>query len=136
MILTPYFEKIVSDHLRDHADVSALGARVVGKTPKSVTDPWVRVTQLDAGQTANDRADHLVEGYLQLDCYAGADGGQPEANLLVRTVRGALQELPGIYDEAVVSSCRINGAARIPDTDFEPARERFVLTASVHAHAV
>lgn len=136
LTLTPDGEKLVSDFLRDHPDLAELGARVVSKTPPDRATPWVRVTQLDAGQATRDPSDHLVEFFLQLDCYAGADGGKPQASLLTRTARAALQTIAqASHADAVVTGCRISGAARVPDTDFEPARERFVLTATVWAHA-
>lgn len=131
--LSPYIEKIVSDHLRSHADVQTLGARVVGKTPENTDTPWVRVTQL--GGRDEDVPGHFVSYLVQLDCYAGKSGGQPEANLLQRTVRAALTEIGGVHGDAVVSGAMVVNAARIPDEDFEEARERFALTANVWAHS-
>jgi hypothetical protein len=131
----PYAEKIVSDYLREHAAVSAITTRIVGKPPSSQTDPWVMVTQLAAAQEVASITDHLIAFMLQFDCYAGATGGQPEANLLARTVRAALQDIAtASHDDAVVTGCRLIGHARIPDTDFEPQRERFALTAEVYIH--
>lgn len=131
--LSPYIEKIVSDFLRSHDTIEALGARVVGKTPESTDTPWVRVTQL--GGLDEDVAGHFVSYLIQLDCYAGADGGQPEANLLQRTVRAALTEIAGVHGDAVVSGARVVNAARVPDDDFEEARERFILTVETWAHS-
>lgn len=136
--MSPYIEKIVSDYLRDHPAVEALGARVVGKTPQNTDTPWVKVTQIGGYQ--RDRADHLAEFTLQLDCYAAKDGrdvdGQPGANLLKRTVRAALVGLRDVeHDGAVVTHSRVVGEARIPDSDVDtPARERFALTVEVFAH--
>lgn len=128
--MIPNGEKVVADHVRD-----ATGYRVVSKTPDTIVDPWIRYTQLDARQIR--RPDHLVEFYIQFDCYAGKDGGQPEATAIGRELRAALQELPGTSDdEVVVSEVRINGDARIPDLDFEGARERKVLTALIYMHSV
>lgn len=131
--MIPYAEKIVSDYLREHPAIEALQARVVGKTPGTTALPWVRVTQLDAAASGGHRSDHLIEFYFQLDCYAGADKsgnseGQPGANTLARTVREALIAMPDADHEAVVNGVDIRSMARIPDTDLEPARERFVLT--------
>lgn len=135
--MIPYVEKIASDYLRDHPDVEALGARVVGKTPSSTSEPWVRVTQLDAANEPTSRPEHLIDYLIQFDCYAGSDGGQPEANLLTRTVRAALHDMPDAdHDDAVVTDVRFTSMARIPDVEFEPARERFVLDATVYMHAV
>lgn len=127
--MIPDCEKIVSDYLRD-----SLGKRVVGKPPSSTVDAWIQVTQLAAIQ--NDPADHLVEFYLQFDCYAGATGGQPEANLLARTVREFLIALNGTQADAVISVVRIAGDVRLPDTSFDPARDRRILSAHAWAHTV
>jgi hypothetical protein len=132
----PDGEKITSRYLREHADVAALVDRVVGKTPDTTSTPWVRLTQLDATNAPGSRREHLISYLLQLDCYAGADGGQPEAKLLARTVRAALELMPdATHDGAVCTSVRIVGDVRRPDTDFEKARERVILTAIVHLHA-
>ncbi len=128
-------EKLVGGYLRSHPSVAMLGARVVGKTPDNVQSAWVRVTQLDDRAVGGSRSDHLIEYMLQLDIYAGANGGQPEASLLSRTVREALRTLPGERTGGVVTGVEFVGAIRIPDTDFEPARERFVRTLLVWAHA-
>jgi hypothetical protein len=131
----PYAEKILSDHLRTDADLVAMGARVVGKTPSTTAEPWVRVTQLDAQDIPSSDSEHLIDFLVQFDCYAGSDGGQPEANLLARTVRESLREArDATHSGAVVTRARIVGHLRLPDQDFEPARERFVLTAAVHIH--
>lgn len=131
--MIPDIEKIVAAHLRDAAPITDLDARVVGKTPDTLTRPWVRVTQLDGSSDA--ATDHLVGFLVQFDCYAGADGGQPEANLLARTVRLVLRDLRGPVTDAVVTGVRVTGDARIPDDTFEPARERRVITAEIYAHA-
>lgn len=132
----PDIEKLVSDHLRGY-----LGVRVVGQPPASKDTSWIQVVQLNASQ--GDQADHLVEFYLQLDCYAGKDGGQPEANQLARQARAVLVNLNGKVDytvggnpeSAVIGRIEINGDARIPDGDFEPSRERRILTCSVWGHS-
>lgn len=131
--MSPDAEKIISGYLRTHADMQALEARVVGKTPQSTELPWVRVTQLD--DRSSHRSDHLHEFYLQFDCYAGADGGQPEASQLGRTVRELILAAHEASLDAVVTGSEIRSHARIPDPDLdEPARERFVITALVWMH--
>lgn len=132
--MIPNIEKIAGDYLRGHPDVAALGARVVGKPPSQTESPWVQLRQLDASDAPTSRAEHLINYLLQADCYAGKEGGQPEAVLLARTVRAALHAMPGVRDGVVITSARFTGMARIPDTDFESARERVVLTATIHAH--
>lgn len=133
----PDGEKVFGGYLRTHPDITALGARIVGQTPKTTTDPWVRLTQLDA--TSVRSLERLIVYMVQLDCYAGkagVDGSQQaQASLIVRTVRAALHAMPDTaLDGMVVTSVRFIGMPRIPDSDFEPARERYVLTALIHAH--
>lgn len=133
--MIPDAEKIVGKYLREHEDLVALGARVVGKTPDTTSTSWIRLTQLDDRAVGNSRADHLIEFMLQFDCYAGKTGGQPEASLLARTARAALADMPGAHADAVVTGVQFLSGARLPDTAFEPARERFVRTVLVWMHA-
>lgn len=135
--MIPDGEKVLSKYLRAHPALAELETRIVGKTPEDTTRSWVRLTQLDAGPV-DRRAGSLVEFYFQLDCYAGEQGGQPEAALLATAVFAAIAELEGANyrsDGAVITAAGPNLGARAPDTDFEPARERFVSTAVVHMHA-
>lgn len=136
--MIPSAEKIASDYLRDHADIVALGARVVGKTPSDTADPWIRVSLIDARNESGSKTDYQLSHYLQLDCYAGADGGQPEASTLTRTARTVLHGMPDASIAGVeVTQVTFAGMARVPDTDVdEPARERYVLTAVVRGHEV
>lgn len=126
-------EKLVSNYLREHVRITPLGARVVGKTPDSTIAPWIRVTQINAPQ--GGVPDHHVAFTLQLDCYAGKTGGQPEANSLAIAARAALQDAHlSTHALGIVSGCAISSDMRLPDTDFEPARDRRVITATVWAH--
>lgn len=126
-------ERLVSDYLRTHADIVALSTRIVGKTPESKTTSWVRVTELDSPDM--DISPVHVESMVQLDCYAGATGGQPEVNTLARTVRAVLTTLPGTHPLGVVTGVRVQGGPRGLDTDLEPARDRKTLTAFIWNHA-
>lgn len=138
----PDLEAIVGAHLRAHPDIVALNTRVAGRTPGSMTNSWVRVTQLDAADSRVSQVEHLIDFPLQLDCYAGsaamdAHSGQTQASLLARTVRAVLKSMEGqSVGGVVVTRVRFNGMPRLPDTTFEPARERFVLTAEIMVHAV
>lgn len=134
LTLTPNAEKVVADYLRAHPDVAAITGRIVEKTPNSMDTPWVRYTQLAKPAMGNHRSDHALSPYFQFDCYAGKDGGQPEASLLARTVRAALVELRGAIGGAVITGVEIRGDSRQPDTQLD-SRERFVLSAVVHLHS-
>jgi hypothetical protein len=131
----PDTEAILGSYLREHDAVKALGARVVPRTPSDTSAPWVKVTQLDAQAVGGHRSDHLIQWLGQFDCYAGS-GGQKEASAVTRTVRAALGELHDTDPEGVtVSGVRFVSCPRLPDgDDFEPARERYVLSAIVWMH--
>lgn len=132
--MIPDVEKLTADYLRTAPGIEALGARVVGKTPEKLSTPWIKLVQIDATNAAVSPPERLIEFALQLDCYAGSSGGQPEATLLARTARAALVSMPDAsHDGAVVTSVRFSGMIRLPDADFEKARERVVLDVSVWA---
>lgn len=141
LALLPNVEAIVGDALRNHPDIAAIGARVAGSTPATITLPWIRVTQLDMPDAGNS-LEHLVSPMVQLECYAGkaatnAHAGQMEAWRLKATARAILAGLKGsVTNGAVVTGVVFTGDARIPDTAMEPARERYILTADVTLHAV
>lgn len=137
--MIPDAEKLVGNHLRAHTAITALSARVVGKTPEDKTAPWIRLTMLEAQNDAEVTPDYLITYLLQCDCYAGKDGGQPGAQSLGRAARAALDQMKGttLAGTAVVSQVRFSNMARIPDSDgFEPARERIILDAQVTMHEV
>ena len=120
-------EKIIADYLR------AEDLRVVVQTPRDTSTSWIRLTQLSAPQRT--RAPHLYEFMLQLDCYAGSNGGQPEATDLAWTVRDLFDVIEeGDHDGVVVAGSQNAGHLRRPDDDFEPARERVILTQLVWLH--
>lgn len=126
LTLAPDIERLVSDYLRTHADITALNTRIVGKTPDSKATSWVRVTKLDAPQV--NQPDWLRDFLVQFDCYAGSTGGQPEANLLARTVEAVLGTFPN-------AGVQILGGPRGLDTDIEPARDRVITSARIWAHS-
>jgi hypothetical protein len=136
LTLIPDAELAVGAYLRTHDDIEALGARVLGKTPADTGRPWVRLTQLDAREAGNSRVEHLIGFLVQLDCYADTDNEQGDAVVLGRSVRAALNQLPNtIVSGAVVTRVEFIGHTRLPDPDFEPARERVIITAEIHMHA-
>lgn len=138
----PRMEIVAGDFLRSHPAIVALAARVAGKTPSDPSDPWIRVTQLDAANTGRSIPEHLMNYLVQFDCIAGRDASragnaQFEVTDLAYATRAALHDdFPGLRPGGVVVTCvEFTQMARIPDGDFEPARERFVLTAQIYAHA-
>jgi hypothetical protein len=137
LTLIPDAPAIIGSVLRSHPDVMGLDARVAGQIPKSFTKPWVKITQLDATNVTGGQPEHLVNFYLQFDCYAGgtADNAQEQASLIGRTIRAVLHDLTEQDIEGVVvTHVAFTGDARIPDEAFEPARERVVFDAEVRIH--
>lgn len=125
---------VIAELLATDAVTAIVGERISTDHPDSHGEPWVKVTQLDVSADPNASFDRLVTYLIQLDCYAGADGGSPQASTLARTVRAAIWAMSGQRDGAVVSMAKAWGLANIPDTDLEPARPRYLVTASVTAH--
>jgi hypothetical protein len=137
LTLIPDGPAIVGKQLREHPDVMALGARVAGQIPKSFTKPWVKITQLDATNVTGGQPEHLINFYLQCDCYAGseANNAQAQASLLGRTIRAVLHDLTEqALDDVVITKVVFTSNARVPDEAFEPARERVVLDVEVTLH--
>lgn len=140
LTVIPDAEVLIGGWLRTHPDIMDLDARVAPRTPDSTSKPWIRVTVIDDGDSTVGH-DHLIEYMVQLDCYAGNEAmaaytAQAEASLLYRTARAVLKSKKGTRsDGVVVTSVECRGA-RVPDTSVEPARERFLATATVMAHAV
>lgn len=138
----PDIERTLGDYLRDHGDITALGARVAGQLPKSFTRPWIRVTQLDAREVSrpmNRREEHLINFFVQLDVYAGSEpvNAQADASELARVARAVLCAMPDqTFYDLIVTDVMINSHARIPDLDFDPPRERYVVAAEIYAHAI
>ena len=128
-------ERLVARYLRDHPDIEDLGTRVRATTPAKDTGgtdlPWVRVRMLDWRRVT--RANWLKNYMVQLDVYAGVTGGQPEANLHALAVDALLEAMPGEHADGVVTKVTTSGT-HLPDGDFEPARERVVITAEIVAH--
>ena len=86
----------------------------------------------------NNSPAHHWEFYFQLDCYAGSSGGVPEVTTLATTVCDALAELNGKNYQAsgvTFSGTNPNMGLFAPDTDLEPARERYISTTFVWLHA-
>ena len=124
-------EALVATYLRD----AGFRARATQPDKEHRVDSWVEVMLVSAPSDDQIPVDYFIGFLVQFSCYAGATGGQPEANRLVHDVRAALDLLPKVsFDDAVVTSVKFLTMPRIPDTAMEPARERYVLDARIHAH--
>lgn len=129
-------EQLVGGWLREHDDITALDARVGGRTPDTLTHPWVRVTQLAAPDEGHG-LERLIDYIVQCDCYAGSRAmsdfqGQATASALAKAARAVLKALEGTTtDGAVVTRVRFSTHLRAPDAAMEPAMERVILTAEL-----
>lgn len=133
--MIPDVEALVGTYLREDEAVSEITDRVGGRTPRETSDPWIRITQITDEKISRPLAFMRVE--LQLDIYGPEDRATAHetASTLARTVRESLDAMPETqFDDAVVSAVTFGPLSRVPDSDFEPPRERFVLTARVHVH--
>ena len=129
-------EVLVVAHLRATSAVTALTDQIGTETPPDVTGKWARVWLLDEGMNARSGALHLVHPLVQIDCYGSNDRGTSadEASLLARTIREAIVAMPAAtHTGAVVTAARAS-ARRLPDTDFDPARERWIVTCELSLH--
>lgn len=128
-----------------YRDIEAILVRVLGGVtervstvhPRDTNDPWIKVQVLGASDVtgAERPIDRLVEYMVQVDCYAGDRDSSTVAQSLAAQVRAALVAMDGAtLDGAVFSRVRITqGPARIADVAFQPARERYIVTAIFRA---
>jgi hypothetical protein len=135
----PNGQLIVSNYLREDPEVSALVSRVVANPPDENLrgSPWIMFTLLSAPQVEESRHDWLVEFYFQLDIYAGATGGFPAIWAMAQAVRRSIVRMPTVgVEDAVCTRAKVLGFNPQKDTDMEPARDRFIMTASAWLHPI
>jgi len=129
---------LLRSYLLEDEAVTAITTQIAHSSPAESdrVRPWVRITQLDArNETRDERIEHLVNYYMQLDCYAGANNRFTEAEDLNRAVRAALVRMPEHTLEGVVVSSVVVASNPAPaDTDLTPARQRFILEVEILAH--
>lgn len=136
--MTPDLEQLIIGYLAASPEVQAVcGTRVGARHPRNTSDPWVRVMLIDDRLPARSTALHTVAGMLQLDCYGGdnENTSQEQASTLARVCRQVLHTLVGAQTSGViVARCKAEAMRRLPDLEFSPARERFILDVDVVAH--
>lgn len=132
----PNVEAIVSRFLREHDAINDLvGQRVAGSTPRETPEGWIRITQIAGSQLS--KALYFGAVHLQVECYGSNDRNeaQSEASLLARTALGVLETMPAeTVAGAVVTAVRFGDVMRIPDTELEKPRERYIFDTWVWAH--
>lgn len=130
---TPDVEAIVCGYLRTALSMDRVGTR----TPPSTALPWLRVTLIDDSLDAKSSAERLVHAYLQIDCYGSSDRdfSSGEARDLARAARSALRVIQAASLSATFTGATGCSIRPLPDSEFTPARERYVLTATLHLHS-
>jgi hypothetical protein len=136
--MTPDVELLLCTYLRATSAVTDLvGDRVGTRTPLSTGEPWVTVTLIDTRADQTSSALHFMHAPVQIDCYAGEprEDSQAEASLIARTILGALAVIGQATHSGAVVSCARDLALRpLPDAGFSPARERYIVQATLHLH--
>lgn len=135
--MTPDIEKITGVYLRADSSIAALvGDRVGGKHPRSIADPWIKLVQI-GDATVGNLPVHLVATNIQFDCYGGDDENlaHEQASELARTLRASLENMPAAtHTGAIISDVKFGPLSRVPDNGLDPARERFILSATIYVH--
>lgn len=131
-------EKLLTVYLK-----AETGQKVVAETPEKTTTAWIRLVLLDVADRTLP-SDHLLNYFFQLDCYASGNGPgvpnstfsyQQEAGSIARAARAALLAMPSeSFTDAVITNVLVRGPRRMPDTEFETTRQRYILEAEVFAH--
>lgn len=135
--MLPDTEVLVVAHLRATDAVMALTQRVGTKTPVSLDGQFAKVTLLDEGMHRGSRALHVVHPLVQIDCYGSSnrDSAHAEASLLARTIREAIVAMAAAsHSGAVVTAARAT-QRRLPDSELDPPRERYIVTCELTLHA-
>lgn len=123
-------------YLKDVGAVKAAGAKVLTGTPTDRESPWIRVTLLDDSSTDGGEADRLIAAFMQIDVFAGEDQNSVGTvdNLSI-AVREALRTMKHSAHKGAVVTGAESSRTHMPDTDEEPAMERFQITSTVWMHA-
>lgn len=135
--MIPFMEEILVGYLGQVPAVTAIaGERIATKPPRSTKEAWIRITVLDDPPAGRSSADHLIEFYAQIDCFAGQEGDETTSSTLARTVRAALKEIAdAAFDKAVVTGARVEGSRNLPDESMSPPIDRHIVTATIWAHS-
>lgn len=120
---------ILADYLRSVDSMP----RVVNKTPGSLNDSWIRLTQLGA-PSETEPVDHLIRFMIQVDVFPGKDGGRSAANDLGIDVREVIKAMPGKTTGAVTTGTECINDSDATDTALSPPREYRTQTYYIWMH--
>jgi hypothetical protein len=126
----PSLERLIVEYLRGVAEVQALvSQRVSLSLPSSPTYPLVSIL-LVSGEERVQR--HLDAATIQVDVWGGT---REQADVLARTVRAALLEMPRAHDTATVTAVLTLVAPRwLPDELAVPPRPRYTADYQIVYH--
>lgn len=97
----------------------------------SVAWPLVRVTRFGGAPVTSPRQ-RLDRASLQIEAFGGA---KKIAHNLARTCQAVLADrLPGAHTAGFVTGVQFGAFADVPDSDFEPARMRWLFACDVYTH--
>lgn len=132
--ILPAVSIIVGYLLTQESVTDLVGDRIAHKTPETLDDPWVRITQLDArNETGTREVEHLVSYYLQIDAYAGKANRYTEVEDLAIAVRAALVVITRAHlDGAVATDVGFLSMPSDPDPD--EGRERMITDVEIFMH--
>lgn len=131
----PSAQQVTIAYLKTVETVQQAGARVRTSTPTNRSAPWIRVALLADPSTDGGVADHLVEALLQIDVFAGeAENTALAVDELSIAVRDALRVMNLAEHEGAVVTGAESSRTHMPDTDEEPAMERFEITSTIWMH--
>lgn len=128
--MIPDAEAVVNTYLAE-----ALGIDIGTSTPTDLSEPWVRTTLIVGSKEPKSTPAHLIPFHLQFDCFAGEGRNRrAEASDLARELWAALEVVPATRGETTINGASLIGIKPMPDTSIEPARERFIVEATVWMH--
>lgn len=139
-IVLPSIEAIVIAYIHARTEVTDLvpADRIRTRTPADTGSPWIRIDTAP-GRTPPSRARWFAARRLTINAWGG-DGDQAaaqiDANTAIRTCEAVLAEADRYtHDGAVITATTfVNDPWRLPDQDFDPARERYLFDLVVYIH--
>jgi hypothetical protein len=127
----PDVERMVVLYLRASSDVQALiSQRVATELPASPTWPMATVTLISGEERLRLQLDAQR---IQVDAWGGT---KAQANLLIRTLRAVLLQMPSVtHDAGIVSMVHtLVGPQWLPDDTVNPARPRYLADFEIVVH--
>lgn len=128
----PDAEALLSAFLRDQASIEALVAeRVYTAVPKDPQFPLLMVRRV-SGAPVGSRPLHLDAPLMQLDAYGGT---KKVAQQIAETARDVIaRSLEGVHAQGVVTGVSFGPMSWLPDGDYSPAKQRYVVDVTVFVH--